>query len=149
MVRKDGPELNDFQASSTGIHSEPPRTNPPQNNHAGSSNRRRHEFLASDGAPIGVVPLQPSASRPVPPETGTSFRPSENAMPNQGFTFDSGNMEAMGEFLKETLRQMGVSGAAVTKPRKRPSRNSRSQGIKAQQVSMSREADMSWKVKCR
>jgi hypothetical protein len=107
-------------------------TNPQQHEHARNSNTGGREYMTSDGTPIGVVPLQPPSS--------------SETMPNQGFTFDPSNMETMGAFVKETLRQMGVSEATVTKTRRKPTRSARSKGIKAQQASMSREADMAWKV---
>lgn len=121
-------------------------TNFPQHRSAWNPNVGRHGFLASDGTPIDVVPLQPPSSEPTPQQMGTSFGTTGHTMPNQGFTFDPSNMETMGAIVKEALRQMGVSDVTATKTRKRSTRAAKSNGIKDQQASMSREADTTWKV---
>lgn len=67
-------------------------------------------------------------------------------MPNQAFSFDHNNINAMGTIVKEALRQLGVSDVNITKTPRRATRTSKSKAIKAQQQSMSREADVAWKV---
>lgn len=112
----------------------------PQRGNTERSSVRRHEFQRSDGTPIGIIPLQPPSSEPISPDKSAGGKAPE------GFEFDINNMEAMGAFMKEALRRMGASDVNVTKTRKKPSRTSKSRAIKSQQASMSREADMAWKV---
>lgn len=106
---------------------------------------RRHEVLESHGAQIGIVPLQPAPTRPASQETGTSGT-SEQTTPDQRFTFDPTDMETMGLFVKEALKQMGVTDIKVTKTRKN-TRSAKGREVKAQQARMSKEADIAWKVR--
>lgn len=111
-----------------------------------SSGNSRREFLQSDGTPIGVVPLQPPSSEPTVQEAGIPSGGNGSTMPNQTFSFDHNNINAMGTIVKEALRQLGVSDVNITKTPRRATRTSKSKAIKAQQQSMSREADVAWKV---
>lgn len=120
-------------------------TNHPQQESSGNS---RCEFLPSDRTPIGVVPLQPPSSEPTIQEADIPSGGNGSTMPNQTFTFNDSNinMDAMGTIVKEALRQLGVSDINIAKTSRRATRTSKSKAIKAQQQSMSREADVAWKV---
>lgn len=130
----------------TEMHSGPPH--PPRTRYA-----QRLKVLRSEGSAIGIVPLRPAAvdgaSTEIPNEPSGESRPS---VPGSEAGFDPAKLqspEAVKVIIAEALRQMGVSGVAIsgTKTRRRSSRTVHSMALKAQQTQMSREQDLRWKVR--
>lgn len=105
-------------------------------------------LLRSEGAKIGIVPLQPPPSSTTPTATpAASLAAARTGAISFGPNIDEAQREATKVLLGELLKEMGVVSTDIHGTRRATSKKSRrAAAIKAQQACMSKEADEWWKV---